>query len=81
MLKMIPTAMLVALLTTQPSLAQSSCDQVRAAAAMYGYDAARQHAMAHYGPDAVRFGDSCLTAPDRRFEPGRGYQGYRAPGR
>lgn len=82
MVKLIPLATAVGLLTTGPSFAQSYCDQVRAAVAIYGYEAARQHAMAHYGPDAVRYGDACLTATDRGFAPGaRDYQGYWASGR
>jgi hypothetical protein len=67
-------AVAVALLMTQSALAQSYCDQVRQAVAMYGLDAARQHAMAHYGPEAVRVGDGCLNATDQRFAPPRGSQ-------
>jgi hypothetical protein len=33
---------------------QSQCEQVRQAVATYGYSAARRHALAHYGQDAVR---------------------------
>ena len=76
MLKLIPVATAVALLTTGPSFAQSYCDQVRAAVAMFGYDAARQHALSHYGRDAVRFGDTCLAGTERRSAPGRDYEGY-----
>jgi hypothetical protein len=67
-------AVAVALLTTQSALAQSYCDQVRRAVAMYGLDAARQHAMAHYGPEAVRVGDGCLNAMDQRTAPARDSQ-------
>jgi hypothetical protein len=63
-------AVAVALLMTESGLAQSYCDQVRQAVAIYGLDAARQHAMAHYGPEAVRVGDGCLNA-DQRFAPAR----------
>jgi hypothetical protein len=52
----------VALLSTSYAWAQSeaNCDQIRQAVAQYGYAAARSHAMAHYGADAVRNGDKCL---------------------
>jgi hypothetical protein len=52
----------VALLSTSYAWAQSAanCDQIRQAVAQYGYAAARAHAMAHYGADAVRNGDKCL---------------------
>ena len=52
-----------ALLTTSPSWAQSTanCGQIRQAVAQYGYAAARAHAMANYGPEAVRNGErNCL---------------------
>jgi len=50
------------LLTADYAFAQDSgqCEQVRAAAAQYGYAAARRHAMATYGPEAVRTGDRCF---------------------
>ena len=52
----------VALLSTSYAWAQSAanCDQIRQAVAQYGYAAARAHAMANYGADAVRSGDKCL---------------------
>ena len=53
----------VALLTTTSfSWAQSAanCEQTRQAVAQYGYKAARAHAMANYGAEAVRAGDQCL---------------------
>ncbi len=64
----------IALLSTSPSWAQSqaNCDQIRQAVAQYGYAAARAHAMANYGPEAVRNGDKCL---------GRGGRVARAGGR
>jgi hypothetical protein len=57
-------------LLTNSSLAQSGpnpaeCDQIRQAVATYGYAAARRHAMANYGRDAVRAGEKCLTRRDR----------------
>jgi hypothetical protein len=55
-------AIAVALLSTSYAWAQSqaNCEQIRQAVAQYGYAAARAHAMAHYGADAVRSGDKCL---------------------
>jgi hypothetical protein len=52
----------IALLSTSYAWAQSeaNCDQIRQAVAQYGYKAARAHAMANYGADAVRNGDKCL---------------------
>jgi hypothetical protein len=37
------------------------CQQLRQAVAQYGYAAARRHAMATYGPEAVKAGDKCLA--------------------
>jgi hypothetical protein len=71
-------------LVTDYSLAQSGpdaaqCQQVRQAVAQYGYEAARRHAMAHYGPEAVKMGDRCLTGTENRRPAGesqiRPYQG------
>jgi len=53
MIRIILAAVAVTLLMTETALAQSYCDQVRQAVAIYGLEAARQHAMAHYGPEAV----------------------------
>jgi hypothetical protein len=39
---------------------QAQCEQVRQAVATYGYSAARRHALANYGTDAVKAGDRCL---------------------
>jgi len=52
----------VALLSTSYAWAQSAanCEQIRQAVAQYGYAAARAHAMANYGAEAVRSGDKCL---------------------
>ena len=54
------------LLMTDYSVAQfgpdpGQCEQVRQAVAQYGYRAARRHAMANYGPEAVKAGDKCLA--------------------
>jgi hypothetical protein len=40
------------------------CQQLRQAVAQFGYAAARRHAMATYGPEAVKAGDKCLAKPD-----------------
>jgi hypothetical protein len=37
------------------------CQQIRQAAAQYGFAAARQHALATYGPEAVKAGDKCFA--------------------
>ena len=50
----------VFLLMTNSSSAQYYCEQVMQTIAIYGYDAARQHAMAHYGREAVEAGDRCV---------------------
>jgi len=60
----------VLLLMTNYSLGQSGpnpgqCEQIRQAVAQYGYVAARRHAMANYGPEAVKAGDKCLTKRDK----------------
>jgi hypothetical protein len=66
----------VALLLTNHSWAQSNCEQIRQAVATYGYAAARQHAMTHYGSEAVKVGDKCLaeeapTKPRPKHKPPR----------
>jgi hypothetical protein len=52
----------VALLATGSARAQSEsqCEQIRQAVAQYGYEAARRHALANYGKEAVEAGDKCL---------------------
>ena len=58
-----------ALLLTNSALAQAYCDQVKQAVAIYGYAASRQHALDHYGKEAVEAGDKCLrgsTGPRAR---------------
>jgi len=60
----------VVLLSTSYSLAQSGpdsgqCDQIRQAVATYGYVAAKRHALANYGPQAVKAGEKCLTKRER----------------
>jgi hypothetical protein len=79
MTRMILGAFAVASVMTQSALAQSYRDQIRQAVAIYGLEAARQHAMAHYGPEAVRVGDGCLTAADQRSA-ARDSQIYADPG-
>jgi hypothetical protein len=37
------------------------CQQIRQAAAQYGFAAARQHALQNYGPEAVKIGDKCFA--------------------
>jgi hypothetical protein len=58
------------LLMTDYSFAQTpgpeQCQQVREAVARYGYAAARRHALATYGPEAVRAGDRCLAKRYRK---------------
>jgi hypothetical protein len=60
----------VVLLLTDYSWCQSNCEQIRQAVATYGYEAARQHALAHYGSEAVKEGDKCpgLEAPPKPRE-------------
>ena len=55
----------VALLLTDSASAQVDCNQVKQAVATYGYAAARRHALANYGKEAVRVGDKCLTKKER----------------
>jgi len=43
-----------------PDMDPMQCEQLKQAVAQYGYAAARRHAMANYGPEAVRAGDKCL---------------------
>ncbi len=42
------------------------CEQIRQAAAQYGFAAARRHALANYGPEAVRMGDKCFAKKTKR---------------
>jgi hypothetical protein len=59
-------AIAVSLLAETPALAaQSYCAQVRQAVATYGYASARRYALAHYGIQAVRYGDRCLKGAHR----------------
>jgi hypothetical protein len=53
----------VTLLLTDYAWSQSNCEQIRQAIATYGYAAARQHALTHYGPDALKEGDKCGLTP------------------
>lgn len=50
--------------TQQPDPMQ--CNQIRQAAAQYGFAAARRHALANYGPEAVKMGDKCFAKKPRR---------------
>jgi hypothetical protein len=61
MIRMILVAVGLAVLPTNSVLAQFNCDQIREAVATYGYEAARAHALAHYGEAALIEGDKCLT--------------------
>ena len=72
MIRIILAAVAVTLLMTETALAQSYCDQVRQAVAIYGLEAARQHAMAHYGPDAVRTGSQIHADQGGRYWIGHG---------
>lgn len=42
------------------------CEQIRQAVAQYGYKAAKKFALIHYGKDAARYGDRCLTAKQKK---------------
>ena len=61
----IPVAVVVALLLTSSSMAQSYCDQVRQAVATYGYAAAKRHAMATYSKREVEVADRCVRGGHR----------------
>ena len=41
------------------------CQQIRQAVAQYGFTAARRHALATYGPEAVKTGDQCFAKTRR----------------
>ena len=63
-------ATLATCLLTSPSSAQSApgpgdCDQIKQAVATYGYVAAKRYALIHYGKDAARYGDKCLTPKEK----------------
>src|ERR1700688_3356835 len=58
-------AVVVAVLLTNSSLAQSYCDQVRQAVATYGYAAAKRHAMATYSKREVEVADRCMRGGHR----------------
>jgi hypothetical protein len=49
------------LAATEPSFAQSYCEQVRQSIEQYGYAAARQYAVEHYRPEEVRAADRCVV--------------------
>ena len=44
----------------QSSMSESQCEQIRQAVKQYGYAAARRHALANCGREAVAAGDRCL---------------------
>lgn len=54
-------AIALVLLTTDLSLAQSYCEQVRQAIAQYGYASAKRYAVEHYSPEEVRAADRCAA--------------------
>jgi hypothetical protein len=58
-----PAAIAIALFfLAQPAHGQDYCEQVKQAVATYGHKAARQHALLHYGKEAVAEADKCLPA-------------------
>jgi hypothetical protein len=70
------------LLMTESAFAQygqqpdpMQCQQIRQAAAQYGFAAARQHALATYGPESVKAGDKCFATRTAR---GKGSHSGRA---
>ena len=50
---------------TSPDPTATQCQLIRLAAAQFGYAAARQHALATYGPEAVKVGDKCFTEQEK----------------
>jgi hypothetical protein len=66
-------AIAVVLLPTTYAWAQTQvdCEQIRQAIATYGYAAAREHAMTHYGSEAVKTGEEqCgIVTPAALTEP------------
>ena len=50
---------------TAPDPTATQCQLIRLAAAQFGYAAARRHAMATFGPEAVKVGDKCFTEQER----------------
>ncbi len=80
MSRMILVAVGVALLLPNPALAQSYCDQVRQAVAMFGHAASKRHALEHYGKEAVEAGERCLRqgkSRERGIEASDGDSGRR----
>ncbi len=52
---------------SSPDPTPTQCEQIKQAVAQYGLAAARRHALEHYGAEAVKVGDKCLTKKaDRR---------------
>lgn len=50
---------------TAPDPTSMQCQLVRLAVAQYGYAAARRHALATYGPEAVKVGDRCFAEQEK----------------
>jgi hypothetical protein len=75
------TAVFVVLLLTNYAWSQSNCDQIRDAVDKYGYAAAREHAMTHYGIEAVKEGDKCLPmeAPPMQAAPTKPQPKHKPP--
>lgn len=69
----------VAALATYSARAQSYCAQVRLAVAIYGHEASKQHALAHYGKQAAEAGEKCLQSrtPQSGPQPAAAGQGRR----
>jgi hypothetical protein len=44
-----------------PNPSPMQCQLIRQAVAQYGFAAARRHALATYGPEAVKTGDKCFA--------------------
>ncbi len=76
------------LLTADYSFAQVSpdpmqCQQIRQAAAQYGFANARRHALETYGPEAVKSGDKCFARQTQRLSSShalRKNRGHRSAG-
>jgi hypothetical protein len=56
----VAAVLLLTSFSSAQSISDSQCQQIREAVAKYGYAAARRHAMANYGAEAVAAGDRCL---------------------
>jgi hypothetical protein len=65
MIRILAAIEITLLLATPALAAQSNCSRVRQAVATYGYASARRYALAHYGIEAVKYGDRCLKGAQR----------------